>query len=99
MLSSGDIFGNIISRIGKKTFACARFFDHAAKENQSRYPWAQNIVSIGLLKVIKGRWACLPLSFRLYHQQKEIKNKRMDYRGRPIDFQNKLQSMKVLVAL
>jgi len=43
---------------GKKIFGCARVFDHAAKLNQSKYPWAQNVVSIGLLKMIKGRWAC-----------------------------------------
>jgi len=27
-----------------------------AKQNQSRYHWAQNVVTIGLLKVIKGLW-------------------------------------------
>jgi len=48
-------------KTGKKIFGCASVFDHAAKQNQSKYPWAQNIVSIGLLKMIKGRWACLPL--------------------------------------
>ncbi len=84
-------------KIGKKIFACARYFDHAAKENQSKYPWAQNIVSIGLLKVIKGRWACLPLSFRFYHQQKEIRSKRVKYRGKPINFQNKLQQAASMI--
>jgi hypothetical protein len=34
--------------------------DHAAKANQSDYPWAQNIVSVGLLKRVHARWACLP---------------------------------------
>lgn len=42
-------------KTGTKIFACARIFDHAAKENQPKYPWAQNIVFIGLLKVIKDR--------------------------------------------
>ena len=41
-------------------------FDHVAKQNQSKYPWAQNIVEIGLLKMIKGRWVCLPFSQRYY---------------------------------
>ena len=59
-------------KTGKKIFACTRVFDHAAKLNQSKYPWAQNIVSIGLLKMIKGRWACMPLSHRFYHLKKEI---------------------------
>jgi hypothetical protein len=38
-------------KTGKKIFDCAKMFDHAAKQNQSRYPWAQNIVAIGFLKV------------------------------------------------
>ncbi len=25
-------------KIGKKIFACAKVFDHAAKQNQSKYP-------------------------------------------------------------
>ncbi len=58
-------------KTGKKIFGCARMFDHAAKQNQSRYPWAQNVVAIGLLKVIKGRWAYsgpqkLDSSFKLF---------------------------------
>ena len=51
-------------KTGRKIFACEKVFDHAAKMNQSKYPWAQNIVTIGLLRVVKGRWACLPLSCR-----------------------------------
>jgi len=39
-------------------FGCSNIFDHAAKANQSKYPRAQCITSIGLLKRIKGRWAC-----------------------------------------
>lgn len=78
-------------KTGKKIFACARVFDHAAKENQSKYPWAQNVVSIGLLKEIKGRWACLPLSYRFYHQRKEIEQKQMVYRGKPVEFMSKHQ--------
>jgi len=76
-------------KTGKKIFACARVFDHAAKENQSKYPWAQNVVSVGLLKEIKGRWACLPLSYRFYHQRKEIEQKQMVYRGKPVEFMSK----------
>lgn len=45
---------------------------HAAKQNLSKYPWAQNIVAVGLLKMIKGRWACLPLHHRFYHLKKYI---------------------------
>jgi hypothetical protein len=59
-------------KTGKKIFGCARVFDHAAKQNQSKYPWAQNIVMVGLLKTVKGRWACLPLSYRFYHMKKTV---------------------------
>jgi hypothetical protein len=61
-------------KTGKKIFGCNKVFDHAAKQNQSRYPWAQNIVTIGLLKMVKGRWACLPLNWRFYHLKKHIEN-------------------------
>ncbi|TXL08045.1 hypothetical protein BMR07_02950 [Methylococcaceae bacterium CS1] len=57
---------SIITKVGKKIFGCEAIFDHAAKSNQSKYPWAQNIVSVGLLKQVKGRWACLFLDFRFY---------------------------------
>ena len=57
-------------KTGRTIFGCAKVFDHAAKQNQSKYPWAQNIVAVGLLKIVKGRWACLPLSHRFYHLKK-----------------------------
>lgn len=59
-------------KVGRKIFGCETIFDHAAKANQAQYPWAQNIVAIGLLKRIKGRWACLPLAFRFYLPEKAI---------------------------
>ena len=76
-------------KTGKKIFACSRVFDHAAKLNQSKYPWAQNVVSIGLLKIIKGRWACIPLSYRFYHLKKDIEHNAPSYNGESIDFQSK----------
>ena len=48
-------------KIGKNIFGCETIFDHAAKTNQSQYPWA-----------LKGRWACLFLDFRFYFAQKTI---------------------------
>ena len=76
-------------KTGKKIYGCARVFDHAAKVNQSKYPWAQNVVAIGLLKMIKGRWACLPLTHRFYHLKKEIRKGVPKYNGKPIAFQSK----------
>ena len=57
---------SINPKTGKKIFGCAHFHDHAAKSNQSAYPWSQCILAVGLLKKIKSRWACLPLDFRFY---------------------------------
>ena len=76
-------------KTGKKIFGCAKMFDHAAKQNQSRYPWAQNVVAIGLLKVIKGRWTCLPLSQRYYFPKDEISKSKPTFKSVEISFQNK----------
>ncbi len=84
-------------KTGKKIFACAKVFDHAAKQNQAKYPWAQNVVAIGLLKMIKGRWACLPLSQRYYLPEAEIKEKKPTFKGKTIDFQSKhIQAVEML---
>ena len=76
-------------KTGKNIFACANVFDHAAKQNQSKYPWAQNVVAIGLLKIIKGRWACLPLNHCYYHLKKDIKQNQPKYNGKNVEFQSK----------
>ncbi len=78
-------------KIGKKVFACHKFFDHAAKANQSKYPWSQNFVVIGLLKVIKGRWAFLPMAFRFYHLKKDLNNKALSMGKQEIQFQTKFE--------
>jgi len=77
-------------KTGKKIFGCGKVFDHAAKQNQSRYPWAQNIVAIGLLKIVKGRWACLPLNYRFYHLKKNIENTKRLFSKPVIEFETKL---------
>jgi len=76
-------------KTGKKIFGCAKVFDHAAKQNQSKYPWAQNIVAVGLLKMIKGRWACLPLAYRFYHLKKNVESQTISKPG--IKFETKLE--------
>ncbi|MCK5355336.1 MAG: transposase [Methyloprofundus sp.] len=79
-------------KVGKSIFGCESIFDHAAKANQSTYPWAQNIVSVGLLKQVKGRWACLFLDFRFYLPKKTIEAKKetAKMRGTVVPFQTKL---------
>ena len=89
-------------KTGRKIFGCSHIFDHAAKANQSKYPWAQNVVLVGLLKRIKGRWACLPLAHRFYLPKKAIASKfdNMNIPGEATLFQTKLeQSAEMLVQL
>ena len=89
-------------KTGKKIFGCSKIFDHAAKINQSKYPFAQNIVMIGLLKQIKNRWACLPLAFKFYLPQKEVESNsdNMKIPGKETSFQTKLgQAVEMLTEL
>lgn len=78
-------------KTGKKIFGCAKVFDHAAKQNQSKYPWAQNIVALGLLKMVKGRWACLPLGYRFYHLKKSIEHRNLTHGKPEIKFETKIE--------
>ena len=80
-------------KIGKSIFGCETIFDHAAKANQSQYPWAQNIVAVGLLKQVKGRWACLFLDFRFYFAKKTIDAEKATakIKGAVVPFQTKLE--------
>jgi SRSO17 transposase len=79
-------------KVGLNIFGCETIFDHAAKANQAKYVWAQNIVSIGLLKQVKGRWACLPLAFRFYLPQKTIMEKKSNATksGKVVEFRTKM---------
>jgi len=89
-------------KTGKNIFGCSHIFDHAAKSNQARYPWAQNVVLIGLLTFIKGRWACLPLAHEFYLPQKAISSKsaNMKVAGKTPSFKTKLgQAVEMLVQL
>lgn len=89
-------------KTGRKIFGCSQLFDHAAKTNQSKYPWAQNVVLVGLLKLIKGRWACLPLAHRFYFPKKAIEAKleNMKVPGKNPSFQTKLeQAVEMLIQL
>jgi len=86
-------------KTGRKIFGCSHIFDHAAKTNQSKYPWAQNIVVVGLLKLVKGRWACIPLAHRFYLPKKALAEKKLNMTipGVTTDFQTKLQQAVEMV--
>jgi hypothetical protein len=86
-------------KTGRKIFGCSHVFDHAAKANQSKYPWAQNVVLIGLLKRIKGRWACLPLAHRFYLPKKAMASKsdNMDIPGVATSFHTKLEQAAEMI--
>jgi len=80
---------SINPKTGTKVFACQRSFDHAAKTHQSRFPWAQTIVTVGLLKVIHGRWCCLPLTFAFYLRRATLALRCVRLRGRALTFESK----------
>lgn len=84
-------------KTGKQIFACASFFDHAAKINQSSYPWSQNVVSVGLLKIVKGRWACLPLAWCFYHMKKTIEAGQVKINGKRLPFKTKFEQAMEMI--
>ena len=90
---------SINPKSGRKIFGCANFHDHAAKGNQSSYPWSQCILAIGLLKKVKSRWACLPLDFRFYMMQKDIeaKSATATRQGKVLPFENKMAQAATMI--
>jgi len=93
---------SISNKTGSKIFGCGHFFNHAAKCNESKYPWSQNIVSIGLLQSIKGRWCCLPLAFRFYFMKKDLEAFSLTacIRGTVVPFQSKMaQAVEMLCSV
>ena len=93
---------SINNKTGRKIFGGGFFHDHTAKLNQPSYPWSQNIVAIGLLKIVKGRWSCLPLAFRFYFMNKDIEADASTARksGRTVEFRSKMaQAAEMLEAV
>jgi hypothetical protein len=90
---------SINPKSGKKIFGCGNFHDHAAKREQSSYPWSQCIVVIGLLKKVKSRWACLPLSFRFYMMKKMIEEKSINVqcKGKAVAFESKMEQAAKMI--
>ncbi len=88
---------SINPKTGKKIFACQNHFDHGAKENQSRYPWSQKIVSIGLLKSIKGRWCWLPLAFEFYFMKRTLEAKCVRIDAKPVEFRTKFEQATAML--
>jgi hypothetical protein len=93
---------SISNKTGRKIFGCGFFHDHTAKLNQPRYPWSQNVVTIGLLKMIKGRWSCLPLALRFYFMKKDIQAQSVtaEKSGVTVAFQSKMaQAVEMLCSV
>ena len=90
---------SINPKTGKAIFGCGHFHDHAAKDNQSQYPWSQCILAIGLLIQIKGRWACLPLDFRFYFMKKDIEAVRInaERKGEVVPFETKMEQSATML--
>ena len=93
---------SVNNKCGRHIFGCGFFHDHTAKLNQPAYPWSQTSVCIGLLKLIKGRWCCLPLAFRFYLMKAMIQAQTVTTQiaGRSVPFQSKLtQAAEMLQAV
>jgi hypothetical protein len=88
---------SINPKTGKKIFACQRTFDHAAKANQTRWPWAQTVVTVGLLKQIHGRWSCLPLAFAFYLRRKSLRSACIRVRAKAVVFRSKFEQAVELI--
>ena len=58
---------------GKNIEGAATHFDHAAKQNSSKYLWGHCRVVTGILSMVKGRWAFLPLSQDNFIPKKQLK--------------------------
>jgi hypothetical protein len=63
----------IYGKSGKKIEGAATHFDHAAKQNSSKYIWGHCRVATGILNMVKGRWAFLPLLQDNYIPKKQLK--------------------------
>lgn len=57
---------------GKKIYGCNHHYDHAAKLNSSKYMLGHCRVVIGIMQLVHGRWACLPIKQGLYRRLKDI---------------------------
>ena len=93
---------SINNKSGRNIFGCGFFHDHTAKLNQPAYPWSQNIVCIGLLKIIKGRWSGLPLAFRFYFLKKDIDAQKATTKkaGATVAFQSKMEhAVEMLISV
>jgi len=88
---------SINPKSGRHLFGCQRTFDHAAKTNQTRWPWAQTIVTLGLLRTIHGRWCCLPLAFSLYLRRDQLRAGCVRVQGKALRFADQLTQAKRLI--
>jgi hypothetical protein len=90
---------SINTKTGKNIFGCGHFHDHAAKGNQTLYPWSQCILAVGLLKKVKNRWACLPLDFRFYMMEKDIKaeSETAKRQGKVMPFESKMEQAAAMI--
>ncbi len=88
---------SINPKTGQHIFACQRTFDHAAKTNQTCYPWAQTLVTVGLLKRIHGRWSCLPLAFAFYLRRTSLEERCIRVRRQAVVFRSKFEQAVQLI--
>jgi len=68
---------------------------HAAKTNQSQYPWAQTIVTVACCK-IHGRWCCLPLAFAFYLRRATLRARCLRVGGQAVSFRPSRPTVRLI---
>ena len=85
-------------KTGRQVFGGQPTFDPAAKTHHSQYPWAPTMVTVGLLKVLHGRWSCLPLAFACYLRRQTLRAGGIRVRGEAGVFQRQFAPAVRLIA-
>ena len=66
----------LTTRQGARFVGCGFFHDQYRQTQPAKtYPWVSECFHWVQLKMIKGRWCCLPLAFRFYFMKKDIEGK------------------------
>ena len=74
-------------------------FSETAQGRKRKVWFVYTLLAVGLLKQIKGRWACLPLDFRFYLMKKDIEAKRVNAcrNGAVIAFETKMDQAATML--
>ena len=91
-----DMQRHLTSILGSMQKQARRIFHQTSKV--SRWPWAQTIVTVGLLKPIHGRWSCIPLAFGFYLRRETLRRGCLRVRRKAVVFADKFAQAVALIA-